>query len=293
MAEDGRSSAPRPSVSIVIPAHNEAAVLRANLASLLAGADPDEFDVIVVPNGCSDATAAEAARPDVRVVVTEVPGKPHAIRLGDAHCRTFPRLYLDADVALTADGVRALVAACAAPNVLASAPRPEFDLADAGAFVRRVHRVHDRLMAPGRALAGAGAYTLTAEGHARVFPMPDVISDDGWVHTAFAPHERVVAEGARTVVQPARTLRAHLRRRVRVRLGNRQLAALGRRQPSGGVGARSLARMALRREVGVLDAGCYLAAALVERVMTWRRGADAGWGADASSRAVPHRATTG
>src|SRR5207248_6549904 len=66
------------------------------------------------------------------VVETPVPGKPHAMRLGDAQARTFPRLYLDADVAVDPDGVRALVAACATPGVLAAAPTPRLDLTGVG-----------------------------------------------------------------------------------------------------------------------------------------------------------------
>src|SRR5262249_38809459 len=155
--------------------------------------------------------------------------KALAIRLGDEACRVFPRVYLDADVELTADSVRALVAACGRPGVLACAPVPRLDLDGVGGFVRRVHPVHERLIAANRGLAGVGVYALTEPGHARVFPMPeDVISDDGWVHASFTPSERVVVPDARSLVRPARTVAAHLSRRVRVRRGNRQLAGLGR-----------------------------------------------------------------
>lgn len=111
----------RPLVSIVVPAHNEGAVIAGNLRRLLADARRGEFDVVVVANACSDATAQAARDAGVRVLETPVPGKPHAIRLGDATCAAFPRIYLDADVALDTESVRALVAACAQPGVLACA----------------------------------------------------------------------------------------------------------------------------------------------------------------------------
>ena len=38
---------------------------------------------------------------------------------------------------------------------------PELQLDETGPIVRRVHRVHEQLVAPNRALAGAGAYLLT------------------------------------------------------------------------------------------------------------------------------------
>ncbi len=288
--EAGVPAVGTPAVSIVIPAHNEEAVLGANLATLLDGARPGEFDVVVVPNGCTDRTAEVAAAAGVRVVASPVGGKPNAIRLGDAACRAFPRIYLDADVAMSADSVRALVAACAAPGVLACAPVPELDLVGVGQVARRVHRVHDRLIAPNRALAGVGAYVLTEAGHARIFPMPDIISDDGWVHTSFAPAERAVVAAARTVVRPARTVRAHLRRRVRVRAGNRELAELGRSHAGGRLRLSSLLGLVRRREVRLLDAGCYLGVLLAERALTrhLRRGGTVApaWGSDATTRAA-------
>ena len=164
----------RPIASIVVPAHNEETVIAANLRRLLAGTESGEFDVIVVANACSDATAVAARTTGVRVIETGTPGKPNAIRLGDAACQTFPRVYADADVGLTADGVRALVAAVGAPGIMAAAPVPQLDLDGVGPIARRVHRVHDALVAPGRALAGVGVYVLNedAAGNAIVlFPL--------------------------------------------------------------------------------------------------------------------------
>jgi glycosyltransferase involved in cell wall biosynthesis len=273
-------------VSIVIPAHNEESVIADNLRWLLDGSAPGEFDVIVVANACADSTAKEAAAVEgVRVLETPIGGKPHALRLGDEVCVTFPRVYLDADVRLDAASVRALVAACAQPGVLACAPAPELDLTGTGPVVRRVHRVHEALIGPQRALAGVGVYVLTEAGHARVFPMPDVISDDGLVHASFAPHERVVVSAARSVVRPARTVRTYLNRRVRVRRGNRQLAELGRTSAEGRLTLGSLAGLVRGRRVGVLDSGCYLAVLVLDRALTRLRNNRADtWGSDASTR---------
>jgi hypothetical protein len=274
-----------PVVSIVIPAHNEAAVIEHNLRRLLEGTEPGEFEVIVVPNACTDGTAEAARRvPGVRVIESEVPGKVPALRLGDEACRTFPRVYLDADVELSAASVRALVAACARPGVLACSPVPEFDLSRVGALIGRVHRVHDRMIAPTRALAGAGVYVLTEEGHGRVFPMPDVISDDGWVHASFAPHERVAVAEARSLVKPARTIAAHLNRRVRVRRGNRQLAALKGPGGEAGLGLGGLVRLVRRRTVSPADATAYLSVLVLDRTVSRLRRDRAGWGSDASTR---------
>ena len=283
-----------PVVSIVMPAHNEAAVIGHSLRQLLAGAAPGEFDVIVVPNNCSDHTAQVAREFDVRVLETPIPGKINALRMGDEACRTFPRIYLDADVDMTADSVRALVAACGQPGVLACAPVPRLDVQGVSWVARRVHRTHEALIAPRRALAGVGAYVLNEAGHAKVFPMPDdVISDDGWVHGSFEPAERVVVPQANTVVRPAGTVTAHLERRVRVRLGNRQLDQLGRSAPEGQLGMSELVKVVRQREVSPLDVGCYLSVMMMDRLLARTRGRHGlRWGSDGSSRSVPRGSGT-
>ena len=95
-----------PLASIVIPAHNEEAVLARCLRVLLAGSLPGELDVIVVANACTDRTAEIAREAGVRVLETSTPGKANALRLGDAECVTFPRIYVDADIELENSSVR-------------------------------------------------------------------------------------------------------------------------------------------------------------------------------------------
>jgi glycosyltransferase involved in cell wall biosynthesis len=271
--------------SVVIPAHNEEAVLGRCLSTLLADADEDEFDVVVVPNACTDNTAAVARQFGVRVLETPYGGKAHALRLGDDACRGFPRVYLDADIELSTNSVRELVAALERPGVMACAPVPEWDLTGASWVARRVHRVHDRLIAPSRVLAGVGVYVLSKAGHAKAFPLPDIISDDGWVHRSFTPLERTVVPSAQSVVRPPRTVRAHLRRRKRVRLGNRQLAAMGRPAPEGRLKLSALGSLITRRSVSLVDAACYLTVLVLDRILTRAdKDAEVKWSADTSTR---------
>jgi glycosyltransferase involved in cell wall biosynthesis len=274
---------------VVVPAHNEEGVLARGLSTLLRGAEPGELDVIVVANACTDRTAAVALAQGVRVVDTPVPGKPNALRLGDEAAATFPRLYLDADVEVTVDAVRALVETLAQPGVLATSPVPRYDLTGVRPSARRLQRVHDLLMTDRRGLAGAGAYCLSQDGHARVAPFPDVISDDGFVHRSFAPGERVVCTRASSVVRPAPTFAAGLRRRVRVRQGNQQLDAMGLPLEEGRLRLGSLVDLVRRRSISPVDAGWYLAFVTADRLQVrWRkvRGTQVSWGTDVSSRQV-------
>jgi glycosyltransferase involved in cell wall biosynthesis len=276
-----------PIASVVIPAHDEEAVIGRTLDALYGGSVPGEVDVVVVANNCRDRTADIAADHGARVVRTPIGGKSHALRLGDAECLTYPRIYLDADVTLSCDSLRQLVRALAQPGVIAAAPTPLWDLDGASWAARRINTVHDALMAPSRALAGVGVYALSREGHDRIFPIPDVISDDELVHRSFARDERAVVPDARSVVRPARTVRAHLSRRVRVRLGNQQLDALGKPAAAGRLRLKSLVGLMTDRTVGPLDAACYLAVLAADRVIarTARR-RELSWSSDRTTREV-------
>jgi glycosyltransferase involved in cell wall biosynthesis len=76
--------------AIVIPAHNEEAVVARAIESIRRDAGADTYQVILVANGCSDATADVARRiwPKIEVVETERPSKSNALNLGDA--RVYP-----------------------------------------------------------------------------------------------------------------------------------------------------------------------------------------------------------
>jgi glycosyltransferase involved in cell wall biosynthesis len=273
-----------PLASVVIPAHNEEAVLTRCLRALFTDSTPGELDVVVVANACTDRTGELAREVGVRVVETSIPGKANALRLGDAECIAFPRIYVDADIELKSSSARALVSALDGSGVLAAAPVPTWDLGGASGPARRVHRVHEQLMASRRALDGVGVYALTEDGHRRIFPLPDVLSDDGLVSRSFTADERLVVTSATVVVRPARTLRAHVRRRVRVRQGNRQLDALGIPAPEGRLRLRSLVGRLADRSVSLVDAALYVGVLAVDRVITRRQGWSMVWSTDATSR---------
>jgi glycosyltransferase involved in cell wall biosynthesis len=264
-----------PIASVVIPAHDEQAVLGRCLRALADGTEDGELDVIVVANACRDDTAVIAKAEGASVIETPLPGKANAIRLGDARCAVFPRLYLDADSELTGTAVRRMVDALRETGALACAPVPRFDLSAASWPVRGFHRALHALLGDRHSLSGAGAYMLAEEGHGRVFPLPDVIADDGWVHRSFTADERVTVATARVSVQLPRTVPAVIRRRARVRLGNRQLDRLGRPATEPPLRPRALLGLLSRRKVTPADAACFLGVLLTERGLArWR----AAWG---------------
>jgi glycosyltransferase involved in cell wall biosynthesis len=279
-------------VSVIIAAHNEAAVLGRCLDALLgdglAGGLPDStgaLDVTVIANGCTDATAAVAReRPGVRVIELAEASKPAALNAGDAVAVGFPRIYLDADIVLPAAAVRRLAAAVAGDGpALAAMPRRRLVLAGRPPVVRGYYAVHSRLPVFATALFGRGAIALSAAGRARFDRFPDIIADDLFLDSLFTAAEKhEVPEVAASVATPLRT-RDLVRRLARVRAGNAGLRAAA-------TGVRPAARLSWLRDVVLRRpwlapaAACYVSLTLTAALLARRRSRRGAWGRDESSR---------
>jgi glycosyltransferase involved in cell wall biosynthesis len=213
-------------ISIIIPAHNEAAVIARGLQALLAGAEPGELEIVVVCNGCTDNTADVARRfaPSIRVIETDVPSKTNALNMGDAIAQSFPRIYLDADVVITLDAARALARRLAKGDIHAVAPTPVIDVAGCSAPVRAYYAVRSRLPSARQGLGGSGVYALSALGRARFDEFPDITADDAYVRLHFSPTERATIPSAMSTVYAPRTLRSLMAIRTRVYFGTGELA---------------------------------------------------------------------
>lgn len=186
----------------------------------------DSVEIVVVANGCTDRTAEiAAAYPSVQVVETPVGNKHRALRLGDENATSFPRLYIDADVELSAADVRALAYAVQQPGVHAAAPARYTPLDGCPWTVRWYYQVWEQLPVVREGLFGRGVIALSAEGHARIAELPELMGDDLAASLSFAPQERRVVDTARVAVHPPRTLGDLLRRRTRSMTVTTQAAA--------------------------------------------------------------------
>jgi glycosyltransferase involved in cell wall biosynthesis len=205
-------------ISVIIPAYNEGRVIGRLLRRLVASAYPGELDVIVVANGCTDDTVAVATAfgPPVRVLKIASASKPEALAAGDRAAQGFPRVYLDADVEIGAEDLRAMQKELQRPGVLAAAPEREFAMTGRSWVVRWFYDVWTRLPEVRRGLFGRGVIAISEEGHDRVAALQPVIADDLAVSLAFKPDERAIASEARVLIHPPRTFADLLRRRVRV-----------------------------------------------------------------------------
>ncbi|ROP47585.1 glycosyl transferase family 2 [Streptomyces sp. PanSC9] len=276
----------------MIPAHNEARVIGRLLDALLTDPSDDATDIVVVCNGCTDDTARIAAErgPRVRVIEIPVPSKHAALRAGDEHAQGFPRVYVDADVVLTASDVRALTGPLRddTSGVLATAPDRRVPLAGCAWRVRAYYQVWQRLPAVREGLFGRGVIAVSKAGHDRIAALPPLMADDLAASLAFTSGERLVVREAGVVVHPPRTWPDLIRRRVRAAVSTAQVER--HQSPEQGSARTSKADLAdlLRAEPRLL-AGVvvFVAAAVVARRKAEKviRAEDFGtWLRDESSR---------
>jgi glycosyltransferase involved in cell wall biosynthesis len=272
------------SASIVIPAHNEAGVIDRLLTDLLHGARPDEFEVVVACNGCTDDTAAIARRPGVTVVELRESSKIAALNAGDRAVTTFPRVYLDADVSVSLEALRAVVAVLE-DSTVAAAPRPVVDTTGCGWISRSYFAIWSRLGYANHGALGSGCYALSATGRARFGDFPDLIADDGFVYTLFGTPERINPPDATFRISAPRTATALFRRRIRISAGNLELVArTGQTPQPPGPDWKAVAQADRRLwPAATVYAGVNAAAKLAARRRA-RAGTSGNWHQDRSSR---------
>jgi hypothetical protein len=184
----------RPAAAVVIPAHDEIGALGRCLQPLAPAAAAGDIEVVVACNGCHDATADLArAISGVRVVEIETASKTAALRAGDAAVSAFPRVYLDADVALPLTSLHAVVELLERGPALACRPPLRYSYERSVWSVRQYYAARHHLPAVLGSLWGAGVYALNRAGRERFDDFPDVVGDDLWIDNMFEPDEIAIA----------------------------------------------------------------------------------------------------
>ncbi|NYZ77436.1 glycosyltransferase family 2 protein, partial [Candidatus Micrarchaeota archaeon] len=132
-----------PAVSIVIPAYNEEKTIEKCLGSILALDYPQgKLDIIVVDDGSTDATAAEAKKYEkhgVRVFTKENGGKGAALNYGIAKAGGEFIATMDADSYVTPGVLRALLPYFNDAGVMAVTPAVK--IAPGGSVLREFQRI--------------------------------------------------------------------------------------------------------------------------------------------------------
>lgn len=258
-------------LSLIIPASNEEGWIGPCLDAVAASDPvPGGLEVIVVANGCRDATAAVARGfadrlPGLQVLDLAEGSKPLALTAGDGAAAGELRAWLDADCVLSPGVLAALASALARPGPVYAGATPV--VPRARSWVTRTYaRFWQRLPFARSTAPGYGLYAVNAAGRARWGDFPRILSDDTFVRLQFAPEERV--QVPQTYLWPmAEGFAALVRTRRRQDRGVRELAALHpglmQREGKPRLTLPALTAMALRDPPGFLT---YAAVALAVRL---------------------------
>jgi glycosyltransferase involved in cell wall biosynthesis len=275
-------------LSVIIPANNEADYIGGCLEALLASADPapsaspgePAVEIIVVANGCTDATAAvargyapAATARGWRLVVLDLRkgGKLNALNAGEREATGRTLVYVDADVIVSPPLLVQLQAALDRPGPAYASGRPTIGRARSW-FSRAYARFWLRVPFMTEGVPGCGVFAMNAAGRARWGAYPEIISDDTFARLQFAPAERIgvpapyqwpIAEGF------ARLVRVRRRQDLGVAEVARLFPGLVANDDKRRVGLPRLLRLAVSDPVGL---GAYAAVALAVRVPAPRSG---------------------
>jgi len=206
--------------SIIIPAHDEERALGATLQAVLSNAQDDEFDVVVVANGCTDGTESlvRSFAPAVRLLRIDTASKTAALNAAEQSGLRGSRIYLDADVVMPTLTARALVTALDVSQPVLAVPTPDVVQPTASWLVRSYNSTWYRLSALRGDCQGTGVYALNSAAREMFIEFPAVIADDLFIHKMFEGRCVQIAESVR--VRPPQTFSSLMKVRTRVFAGN-------------------------------------------------------------------------
>jgi hypothetical protein len=206
------------------------------------------------------------------------------MNLGDSATSRWPRLYLDADIAVEPSAVEAVLRELGeGGRWLAARPTAVMDTRESSLPVRAYYRARARIPEKGTRLWGAGLYAASEAGHARFERFPEVTADDSYFDSLFAESEKTVLETEPALIRAPRNAAALLQILSRHRRGFVELDTDAARSSD-----RAVALLhTVRGLPSFLDAAWYAAFAVAARIRT-RRDVGAGtrkWETDATTRA--------
>ncbi|TPV49820.1 WecB/TagA/CpsF family glycosyltransferase [Pseudarthrobacter phenanthrenivorans] len=270
-----------PAGAVIIPAHNEAAVIGRALEALAIPISSGSVEVVVACNGCTDGTEAVArSYPGVQVIEVQQASKVAALNAADRVATRWPRVYLDADIELPLVALRSTLERLANDEtVLCARPAFRYDTNGASWTVRAYYRARNRLPQSSQSIWGAGVYGLNLRGHARLGEFPGVIGDDIYIDRLYEIGEKMILECPPVTVRTPRSAEALLATLRRVYRGNAELRGV-----AGSHTSRTFRELvsSIHGPAAALDAAVYASFAILGRV---HRSAVGRWERDESSRA--------
>ncbi len=214
--------------SVIIPAHNEAAVIQRCLDSIV---DQEGIDSLIVAcNGCTDNTADIVTQhyPQVTCLNIDKPSKTNALNEAEKHITTYPIFYLDADTVLQAGAIKKITNVLQEqPQLSLVAPTPIIDTSKSSWPVKQYYKIWLGLPYIKAGVIATCSFIVTERGRKRFNHFPDIINDDRFIHCQFKENEVGNIAGTEIYIRAPRTLYSLIKIKSRARLGNMQLKMLG------------------------------------------------------------------
>jgi glycosyltransferase involved in cell wall biosynthesis len=286
--------------TVIIPAHNEEAVIGRCLDTLMRDAPAGhQMEIIVAANGCHDRTVEIARSLAPEAIVLDLPQGSKTIAMNTAahQARHFPRIYLDADVQCSYASLLALADTLREPGVMAASPALRMDLSRSSAMVQAYYRVWLTQPYVKRAMVGSGCFGISREAYDRIGDFPEITGDDIWVHSRFSEQERRNVNRDRDgnpvffLVSPPRRVTDQIRVEARRRLGNREMLRLHPSPHHAYSNTAGDLGTALKDGASIGDVATYLAIKTIVRLRTaWlgRQSKGIKWERDLSARELPN-----
>lgn len=254
--------------TILIPAHNEVAVIERTLLHLSRGMSLADFRIVVIANACSDATAAKSRSvlPQAVVIETDKAGKCNALNLGykeaDPHK---PVICLDADLDVTAESLTSLLVPILEGSALAACGQMDVRASESSPLVRAYYKGWRANPYFDRGKFG-GLFALSAEAAKTIFPLPEITADDEFIRRSFSAKEKAFVTDCRFVARAPMGLASLFNVRCRSLRGTREVQSMGLGKMEGSSVKAVLGR-ALRQPSSALPIIVYLAVNTSARIV--------------------------
>jgi len=216
--------------TIIVPAHNEAAVIRACLDSIVS---QQGIDHIIVPcNGCTDNTVDIVKQNYPQVVCLDInkPSKTNALNIAEDKAKelgvTYPIFYIDADTQLSKNCIFDITQAMESnTELLLTAPTPIISTEKSSWLVKTYYAVWINLPYIKEGVIATCSFIVSEKGRQRFDKFADVIGDDGFIRCHFKNTEIANVNTSNIFITAPRDIYSLIKIKTRARLGNMELLA--------------------------------------------------------------------
>lgn len=226
-------------ISIIIPAYNEASLLVGTLNHILEDDVLLNCEIIVVCNGCSDNSAEiinsfaannsetlDRKSIDLKLLNENKPSKTNALNVGISASIFNIKVLLDADIKVSGHCIKALVDALDTKGLMAMSPRVIFDTARSSNLVKKYYKVEQHSKY-NQELRLSNVIALSEQGIILLGQFPDVIADDEYLRRQFNNKQYSVLSSESFIFEAPKDLKNLINVLSRVERGNLQLNQLG------------------------------------------------------------------